>query len=78
MDGEACTCLAPCENETVVVVENTIYSVPRNALLWAAVSETTNPKNLQQFVQNLVKEIREGAAETGARPEPAQVSRAPT
>ncbi len=56
MDGEACTCLAPCENETVVVVENTIYSVPRNALLWAAVSETTNPKNLQQFVQNLVKE----------------------
>ena len=56
MDGEACTCLARCENETVVVVENTIYSVPRNALLWAAVSETTNPKNLQQFVQNLVKE----------------------
>ena len=44
------------ENETVIVVENTIYSVPRNALLWAAVSETTNPKNLQQFVQNLVKE----------------------
>ena len=44
------------ENETVVVVENTIYSVPRNALLWAAVSETTNPKNLQQFIQDLVKE----------------------
>jgi hypothetical protein len=44
------------QNETFVVVENTIYSVPRNALLWAAVSETKNPKNLQQFIQDLVKE----------------------
>jgi len=44
------------QDETFVVVENTIYSVPRNALLWAAVSETRNPKNLQQFIQDLVKE----------------------
>jgi len=44
------------QNETFVVVENTIYSVPRNALLWAAVSETKNPKTLQQFIQDLVKE----------------------
>jgi hypothetical protein len=41
--------------ETVVVVENTIYSVPRNALVWAAVSETTNPKDLQKFIAELVK-----------------------
>jgi hypothetical protein len=40
--------------DTVVVVETTIYSVPRNALLWAAVSETKNPKQLGQFVQDLV------------------------
>jgi hypothetical protein len=44
------------QNETFVVVENTIYSLPRNALLWAAVSETKNPKSLQQFIQDLVKE----------------------
>ncbi len=44
------------QNETFVVVENTIYSIPRDALLWAAVSETKNPKNLQQFIQDLVKE----------------------
>jgi hypothetical protein len=44
------------EQETVVVVESTIYSVPRNELLWAAVSETRNPKDLPQFVQELVKE----------------------
>ena len=44
------------ERDTVVVVETTIYSVPRNQLLWAAVSETKNPKTLQRFVEDLVKE----------------------
>ena len=48
--------------ETVVVVETTIYSVPRNALLWAATSETKNPKELGRFVQDLasacVKELQ--------------------
>jgi hypothetical protein len=44
------------EQDTVVVVETTIYSVPRNQLLWAAVSETKNPKDLRRFVEDLVKE----------------------
>jgi hypothetical protein len=44
------------ERDTVVVVETTIYSVPRNQLLWAAVSETKNPTTLQRFVEELVKE----------------------
>ena len=44
------------EQDTIVVVETTIYSVPRNKLLWAAVSETKNPKDLQRFVEDLVKE----------------------
>jgi hypothetical protein len=43
------------ERDTIVVVETTIYSVPRNQLLWAAVSETKNPKTLQLFVEDLVK-----------------------
>jgi hypothetical protein len=43
------------DRDTIVVVETTIYSVPRNTLLWAAVSETKNPKNLQQFTEELVK-----------------------
>lgn len=42
--------------ETVVTVETLIFSVPRNTLLWAAVSESRDPKNLQQFVTDLVKE----------------------
>jgi hypothetical protein len=42
--------------ETTVVVETTVYSVPRNQLLWATVSETRNPKDLRAFVEELVKE----------------------
>jgi len=44
------------DQDTVVVVETTIYSVTRNQLVWAAVSETKNPKDLQRFVEDLVKE----------------------
>ena len=44
------------DRDTIVVVETTIYSVPRNLLLWAAVSETKNPTTIQRFVEDLVKE----------------------
>ena len=44
------------DRERVVIVESTIYSVPRNQLLWAGVSETRNPKDLRQFIEELVKE----------------------
>ena len=37
-----------------MIVETTIYSVPRNALLWAGVSETKNPEQLGKFVEDLV------------------------
>jgi hypothetical protein len=43
------------DRDTVVVVETTIYSVPRNMLLWAAVTETKNPGELQRVVADLVK-----------------------
>ena len=41
--------------QTVVVVESTVYSLPRNQLLWAAVTETTNPRDLPAFVAELAK-----------------------
>jgi hypothetical protein len=44
------------DRDTIVIVETLIYSVPRNQLLWAAVSEAKNPKSLQRFVEDLVKE----------------------
>lgn len=44
------------DRDTVVTVEMLIYSVPRNQLLWAAVTETKNPKSLQRAIADLVKE----------------------
>jgi hypothetical protein len=60
------------DRDTIVVVETTIYSVPRNLLLWAAVSETRNPKALQRFIEDLVKEAvkalqKQGLARSIAR-----------
>jgi hypothetical protein len=39
---------------TTVVVETLIYDLTRNRLVWAAMSETRNPKNLQSFIADLV------------------------
>ncbi len=44
------------DKDTVITVETLIFSVARNKLLWAGVSETRNPKTLQRFVTDLVKE----------------------
>ena len=51
--------------ETRVVVETVIYSVPKNQLLWAAVTETTNARDLPAFVQELVKRSVEVLQEQG-------------
>ncbi len=53
------------QKETVVVVETTIYSIPRNQLLWAAVSETKNPRGLRAFVEELAKESIEEMQKQG-------------
>jgi hypothetical protein len=48
--------------DTIVTVETMIYSVPQNKLLWAAVSQTKNPRELQKFISELavatVKEFK--------------------
>jgi hypothetical protein len=53
--------------DTVVTVETLIFSVPRNQLMWAAVSETRNPKTLQKFVEDLVKESAKELQNQGRR-----------
>ena len=59
------------QRETKVVVESTIYSVPRNQLMWAAVTETTNPRDLRGFVEELVKRSVEEMQKQGlARRQP--------
>jgi hypothetical protein len=43
--------------DTRVVVETLVYSVPKNALLWAGVSETKNPKDARTFMKDLVTAV---------------------
>jgi hypothetical protein len=46
--------------DTKVIVETLIFSVPKDKLLWAGVSETTNPKNTDVFMKDLVtKAVKE-------------------
>lgn len=43
-------------DDTVVVIETLIYSVPMDKLLWASVTESTNPKNAAKLLAEVVKE----------------------
>ena len=40
--------------ETIVTVEALIFSVPRNTLLWASVTESEEPKTLAAYMKELV------------------------
>lgn len=43
--------------DLVVTIETLVYSVPMSKLLWAGVSEKTNPKDAQKVVKELVGAI---------------------
>lgn len=40
--------------DTVVVIETLVFSVPLNKLLWAGVTETTNPKQAGKIIKDVV------------------------
>ena len=42
--------------DTIVTVESLVYDVASGKLVWAGVSESTNPKTLQKLVADIVKE----------------------
>lgn len=41
--------------DTVVVVETLVFNMTTNGLVWASVTETTNPKELQPFISDLAR-----------------------
>ena len=51
--------------DTTVVIENLIFSVPLNKLLWAGVTETTNPKNAAAAIKDIVTESVKKMTEEG-------------
>ena len=44
--------------DTVAVVETLIFSVPQNKLLWAGVTESTNPKDAARIIKDIVERRR--------------------
>ncbi len=42
--------------DQVAIVETLVFSVPLNKLLWAAVSESTNPKDANRVIKDLVNQ----------------------
>jgi len=43
--------------DTIVTIETLIYDLTKSKLMWAGVSEKTNPKGAQQVVKDLVAEV---------------------
>lgn len=57
--------------DTILVIETLIHSVPQDKLLWAGTSETKNPSQVGQVVAELVKEAakqirKEGFVQSGS------------
>ena len=43
-------------NERIVSLETLVFSIPKNSLVWAGLSDTENPKDGQKVVTEVVKE----------------------
>ena len=57
-------------NDRIVSLETLIYSVPRNALVWAGMSETENPKTGAAVVAEVVKEAAKEMKKQGLARQP--------
>jgi hypothetical protein len=51
--------------DTVVSVETLVYSIPDSKLLWAGLSKTMNPDEVDDFVEDLVKGAVKEMRKTG-------------
>jgi hypothetical protein len=49
--------ISPSRTSTVVVVEALVFDLTRDRLVWAATSETRNPKSLPSFITELVEAV---------------------
>ena len=54
--------------DRVIMLETLIYSIDKDALIWAGRSESTNPKDIHKFVKELVKEAGKELRKAGLVP----------
>jgi len=62
------TMIEPPRTDRVITLETLIYSIDKDELLWAGRSETTNPKDIRKFVQELAKEAGKSLRKAGLLP----------
>jgi hypothetical protein len=62
------TTIEPPRTDRVITLETLIYSIDKDELLWAGRSETTNPKDIRKFVQDLAKEAGKSLRKAGLVP----------
>jgi hypothetical protein len=58
--------------DQVAVVETLVFSVPQNKLLWVAVTESTNPKDVNRIIKDIVKETIKEMTKQGLIRKPAK------
>jgi hypothetical protein len=58
-------------SDTIVRVQTNIYSVKDGKLLWSGTSRTTNPRNVERLVEDVVRDVVHALREQGLLPPPA-------
>jgi hypothetical protein len=53
------------QSDTIVSVETLVYSLPQDKLLWGGVSETIDPRNVDSFIKEIVKQAGEQIQKAG-------------
>ena len=56
--------------DTLITVETLIFDVKADKLLWAATTETKNPRKVEPFVKELVSSVAEEVKKQGLVPKP--------
>ena len=55
-------------SDTIVRVQTNIYSVKDGKLLWSGTSRTTNPRNVERLVENVVRDVVHALRDQGLLP----------
>ena len=51
--------------DTILTIETIVYDVPKDKLVWAGVSQTKNPRNIQVLVNELVNDVAAAMRQQG-------------
>jgi hypothetical protein len=57
--------------DAILVVETLVYSLPRNELVWASLSPTMNPSEVEHFMRELSRKVGPEMEKQGLLAEPA-------